>query len=219
MKNIMTIHKIIFFCFMVCFYDRNSGQTEKQVDINSNSDSSYIFKKIDEIIKPYADSGFVGVALFADSNGVVFNKSYGKVFSSPEPNTPFWIASNTKPITAAAILLLEQEGKLSTNNVISKYFENVPADKEHITIDQLLTHTSGLPNDFICEGEPNLKKAVRQILSQELLSKPGEEFHYTNDGYILLAAIIEIVSKMKYESFLRESILLKSDMTLSGFGG
>ncbi|MDI1234141.1 MAG: serine hydrolase [bacterium] len=174
---------------------------------------------IDKYITPYIDSGFVGVVLIADSNNIILNRAYGKSLSKPDSNASFWIASNTKPITAIAILKLNEDGLISIKDSITKFFKDVPVDKKNITIEQLLTHTSGLPSNFICEGEKNMESAIKDILSQKLISLPGKKLNYTNDGYILLAAIVELSSKSKYESYIRKNIFNKIGMMNSNFWG
>lgn len=178
-----------------------------------------ILGEIDKYITSRIDSGFSGVALIADGNDIIFHKAYSSKGDSIDTNTAFWIASNTKPITAIAILKLAEQGKLFVKDPISRYIKNVPLDKESITIEQLLTHTSGLPNDFICEGEQDRETAIKKVLSQRLIAKPGDRFSYTNDGYIVLAAIIEIAAKSSYESYLKESIFQKSGMKRTNFWG
>ncbi len=188
-------------------------------DVEQNLSKQDLMLRLDKAVAPYIDSGFVGVVLVADSSDVILNKAYGKNGSKLNPNTAFWIASNTKPVTAIAILKLAEEGRLSVKDSITKYFKNVTADKKSITIEQLLTHTSGLPSDFVCEGEQNSELAMKKILSQKLIAQPGKEFNYTNDGYILLAAIIEKSSGIKYESYVRSTIFIKAGMIHSNFWG
>lgn len=135
-------------------------------DVEQNLSKQDLMLRLDKAVAPYIDSGFVGVVLVADSSDVILNKAYGKNGSKLNPNTAFWIASNTKPVTAIAILKLAEEGRLSVKDSITKYFKNVTADKKSITIEQLLTNTSGLPSDFVCEGEQNSELAMKKILSQ-----------------------------------------------------
>ncbi len=165
------------------------------------------------------ESGFVGVVLLADSSGIIFHKAFGRGKNAPDTTTAFWIASNTKPMTAQAILSLQAQGLLSVNDSLHKFFLDAPPNKRAITIEHLLTHTSGLPSDNIAEGVPERERAVRLMLSQKLIAPPSKEFHYANDGYSLLAAIIEIVSKERYEDVMQKVILMPCGMNQSGFWG
>ena len=91
-------------------------------------------------------------------------------------------------------------------------FENVPNDKKNITIEQLLTHTSGIADDFIMEGEVDAEKARKLLFKEKLLFKPSEGFQYSSDTFNLLAMVIENVSGMPYEMFVRKNVLLPLEM-------
>lgn len=133
------------------------------------------------------------------------------------PDTIFDIGSVAKQFTAAAILRLEELGRLSTSERISKHLSTVPADKQAITIHHLLTHTAGFPHDVgDNQRNPSRDNAVRQMLSAELKSAPGTKHAYTNVGYALLAAIVERASGKSYERFLRDELWLPLGMTRTG---
>ena len=166
--------------------------------------------------------GFSGQVLLAENGQVLLNQAYG--FADREKripnslNTVFNIASLTKQFTATAILRLEAEGKLKTSDAIGKYLENVPVDKAEITIHQLLTHTTGMPRGQ--DGKKNSTKrdeVVAKILQTPLAAKVGEKFIYSNNGYHLLAAIIEKVSGKTYPQYLSENLFKPAGMTQSGF--
>jgi CubicO group peptidase (beta-lactamase class C family) len=117
--------------------------------------------------------------------------------------TVFDIGSVTKQFTAAAILQLEALGKLRTTDSISRFLSGVPPDKQGITIHHLLTSTAGFPHDVGDRLEKlSRDDAVRRILSATLLFPPGERHSYSNAGYSLAAAIVEIASGETYEGFL-----------------
>lgn len=179
-----------------------------------------LISKVDSIMTIFSDSGFVGVILVADSNNIILNRAYGKSKTHLDSATIFWIASNTKPITAIAIMKLVEDGKLSVKDSLPQFFKNVPLDKVHITVEHLLTHTSGLPDDIV-EGKGINKRdvAIKKILSTKLISNPGEKENYTNNGYELLEEIIELRSKKTYRAYIREAIFAKAGMTNSNFIG
>jgi CubicO group peptidase (beta-lactamase class C family) len=167
-------------------------------------------------------AGFRGSALVSKGGTVLLRKGYGwadrenKV--AYDADTVFSIGSITKQFTAAAILKLEMQGKLHVEDPISKYFPSAPDDKKSITLHQLLTHTSGLDSDFAGDYDPvSRDEYVKRIFASKPRSKPGEDFYYSNAGYSLLGAIVEIVSGMGYEKFLRESLFLPAGMKDTGY--
>lgn len=172
-------------------------------------------EKLDEI-------GYNGSVLIALDGKPVISKGYG--FSDAErriknsPNTIFDIGSVTKQFTAAAILKLEMQGKLSTDDQLAKYFKNVPPDKSNITIHQLLRHSAGLPSvvggDFekITEAE-----FVEKVFGAPLRFPAGTRFGYSNVGYSLLALIVEKVSTQSYEQYLYENLWKPAGMETTGY--
>ena len=105
-----------------------------------------------KVMQPYVDAKmFMGSVLVASKGKTIFNNAYGMAdleWSIPNsPTTRFNIASMTKQFTAAAILLLEDRGKLKTSDLVKKYLPDAPASWDNITIYHLLTHTSGISND------------------------------------------------------------------------
>jgi CubicO group peptidase (beta-lactamase class C family) len=140
-------------------------------------------------------------------------------------DTVFDIGSNTKVFTAIAVMQLEERGKLNTSDSITKYFQNVPADKSGITIHHLLTHTSGFEReDFYDESPPEIReilkdreKYIERILSFPLAFKPGEKSLYSNSGFSFLAAIVEKISGQSYETYLRENVLKPAGMSNTGY--
>ena len=162
--------------------------------------------------------GFVGSVLVAKHGEVVYSRDCG--FDKDLEAVPsYWIASISKQFTAAGILLLQQRGKLDIHDSIADYLPNVPADKSGITIFQLLTHTSGLPQNYAADGIADKGKALNALLSSKLKFRPGERFSYANDNYNILAIILENVSGQRFEDFLRKEILLPAGMEHSGFWG
>ncbi|HEX9061257.1 MAG TPA: serine hydrolase domain-containing protein, partial [Clostridia bacterium] len=142
------------------------------------------------------------------------------------PNTPstvFRIASLTKQFTAAAILKLQENGLLSVDDCLKKYISDYP-NSEKITLHHLLVNTSGIPDTV---DIPGLMKSIRLNLPVEMLVdklgriplkfEPGEQFYYSNSGYILLGYIIEKITGMSYENYLKENLFYKARMSNTGF--
>ena len=135
-----------------------------------------------------------------------------------DADTVFSVGSITKQFTAAAILKLEMQGRLHVEDAIGKYIPNVPDDKKAITLHHLLTHTSGLESDFAGDYDPvSRDEYAKRILASKLRSKPGEAYFYANSGYSLLGAIVEFVSGLSYEKYLRENLFLPSGMKDTGY--
>lgn len=182
-----------------------------------------VASEIDDFFSRSATFGFSGSVLVAIHGEVVLSKGYGWADRAKQipatPQTAFAVASITKTFTAAAIMKLEQAGKLKTSDTIGKFFPSAPPDKAGITIHQLLSHTSGLDDTYAGAGILDRDAAVEKILSQKLIAAPGEKFNYTNDGYNLLAAIIEVVSGKSYPAFVREQLLKPAGMTRTGLWG
>jgi CubicO group peptidase (beta-lactamase class C family) len=129
------------------------------------------------------------------------------------------LGSITKQFTAAAILTLEMQGKLSVDDPASKYLGAVPADKAGITLHHLLTHSAGFESDFApTDYDPvGRDEYVRRALQSKLLFAPGAGYEYSNAGYSLLAAIVEIVSGQTYEAYLTERVLKPAGMRETGY--
>jgi CubicO group peptidase (beta-lactamase class C family) len=139
------------------------------------------------------------------------------------PATKFELASLTKQFTGASILLLAQAGKLKLNDPISKYFPQAPISWREITIQEVVTHTSGIPNNELKDYSKGicvpyeLDELIATFKDRPLKFKPGSEWSYTNTEYYLLAYIIQKVSGKNYAEFLSENIFKPLSMKNSGF--
>ncbi len=168
---------------------------------------------------------FTGSVLIARQGTVLFSQGYGLADRKQKiPNTPqtrFRIASLTKQFTAMAILILESQGKLSVNDLICKYIDSCPSTWRAITIEQLLTHTSGMPDfpDFptIMATPSTPKQTIAHFKNLPLDFQPGKEWSYSDTGYILLGAIIEKVSGQSYEAFLQKYIFTPLNLKDTGY--
>lgn len=159
---------------------------------------------------------------------MLFEKSYGSAdLEWNVPNTgesKFRIGSVTKQFTAACILLLEERGKLKTDDPVSKYVPNAPTAWAKITIYHLLTHTSGIPS---FTGFPEYQQFQTQPTTPEKLLaffrdkplefEPGSKWNYSNSGYEVLGYVIEKVTGQTYQQFLDENIFKLLNMTDSGY--
>jgi len=179
------------------------------------------FARLDSAIRVEAHSGFSGVVLIGDSSGLRFTAGCGtgEAGDTVTIDTPYWLASDSKQVTATAIVRLEETGRLKVTDHITRFFSQVPADKQPVTVHQLLTHTSGLPHEYRADGIIDRDSAVKSILALKLLSKPGEKFSYSNDGYSLLAAIVEVAAGVPFDDYVADSLFARAGLEHSGLWG
>ncbi|HEU4470891.1 MAG TPA: serine hydrolase [Flavisolibacter sp.] len=186
-------------------------------------------EQIDSILSFYHGKGlFNGTALIAYKGEVIYKKGFGYSDVSKQiPNTGgtvFRIGSVSKQFTALLILKLAAENKLSLKDTIGRF---LPAYAHPgLTIEQLLTHQSGLPNytdnaDYLAQvlqKSFSLEELVKKFCSDPLQFKPGSRFSYSNSGYVVLALLVEKLSGKSYAVFLSENILLPAGMQHSFAG-
>jgi CubicO group peptidase (beta-lactamase class C family) len=176
-------------------------------------------ERMQQVVQSYSDAGlFMGSVLVAQNGTVLLSRSYGYAdleWNVPNsPTTRFQIASMTKQFTAASILLLEDRGKLKTDDLVKKYLPDAPAAWDKITIYNLLTHTSGISNDA-AKYEPGPPDRL-VFRDRPLDFQPGEQWAYTNLGYLVLGYLLERVSGQTYADFVRENIFKPLGMNDSG---
>lgn len=186
--------------------------------------------RVSQRLNREARNGFSGAVLLVRDGKVVLEEAYGMADPAAEirntPQTIFAIGSTPIDFTKAAILLLAEEGKLSLDDPISKYFHDMPEDKQAITIKHLMTGRSGLKNfhDLPTDEDPDhawidRDEAVRRILAQELLFEPGKGEAHSHSAWGLLAAIVEIASGETYPEFTRKRLFEPAGMKDTGFFG
>lgn len=214
-------HLILFIglAFILALSGCSMPSDQETVKITSELDAC--------VIKDVEDNGFSGSVLVAKDGKILLSKGYGIAdLGKKTENTSktiFEIASLTKQFTAMGIMILEDRGLLDVNDPIIKYIPDFPRGDE-ITIHHLLTHTSGVPQiiDFYGRGGGNYnltpEKIVDILKDKPLRFEPGKEYEYRNSNYALLGCIIENVSGMKYEAFLKKHILKPLRMKNTGQG-
>lgn len=186
--------------------------------------------KLDRYVRSFADSGlFSGVVLVRKNGRTVYNKAYGmaeRSFGVPlDTTTRFQIASVSKPITAAAVARLADQGKLSFDDTIDRYIQGIP-NGDRITIDQLLTHFSGLESPDRQEGSQTwlrfpstTNQLVDRVMATPPAMEPGLKYYYSNGNYWILAKLIEQLSGLSYGDFLQKEIFGPLGMASSGHRG
>lgn len=178
-------------------------------------------EKINSIVNTYYTiNHFSGSVLVAEKGKIIYEKSYGyKNASLKEKNTNnsiYRIYSTTKTFTAISILQLEEQGKLSLKDPISKYFNGYP-NGNRITIENLLTHTSGIPDEGDPENTKDENSFIQFISTKQLDFIPGSKYNYSNSNYYFLGFIIYKVSGRPYDEYILENILKPLQMNSSYF--
>ncbi|WP_117884306.1 serine hydrolase domain-containing protein [Aureibaculum luteum] len=186
--------------------------------------------KLDALISTYADYGeFNGTALVVEEGKVIYKKGFGLAnmeWDIPnQPDTKFRIGSITKQFSAMLIMQLVAEKKLDLHTTISTYLPNYPKENgDKITIHNLLTHSSGIPNSYESTKQKafrpdnyKLTELVQEFSALPLEFTPGEKFSYCNAGYNLLGLIVETITKKTYEEVLQNKIFTPLKMTNTGF--
>jgi len=213
---------LLLFCISIT---ANSGSVYNPKKGTGIADSIEI--KIDTLIARMGISsetpgGVIGVI---KDGRFIFKKAYGLAdYDTKTLNTTFTLfnlASTSKQFTAAGVLLLAKEKKLSIKDDIRKYLPDFPDYGYTITIENLIHHTSGIKSsDVLCLmagtlfSENNREGDYNFIARQKSLNfRPGDEYMYSNSGYILLAKIVEKVSGMSFSKFVEENIFKPVGMT------
>lgn len=171
--------------------------------------------RIEQVVQSFGSNGtFPGSILIARGEQVVYETASGRRA----------VASITKQFTAAAILLLEERGRLRIGDPVKKHLPTAPVSWDGMTIFHLLTHTAGLAGlqtppaqrGTPITGEPTAAGYIARQMERPLLARPGETFSYTNTGYFILAHLIERVSGQSYERFITDNILTPLGLKQTG---
>lgn len=186
-------------------------------------------RKLDELLQAYHKlDKFSGSVLVARQGKILLDKGYGfksrKDSTFNDPHTVFQIASVTKQFTSAVILKLVEQKKLALTDSLTKFYPGYPHG-DSITIEHLLTHTSGIW-DYTRDGDLMHTQTVRSMSKEEIIGtfkdqpldfSPGTGWSYSNSGYFLLGCIIEKITGMPYEKAIKEYIFKPLAMKHSGF--
>lgn len=172
--------------------------------------------RMEQVVQSYVSSaGFSGTILVARGDSVIFRNGYGV---SPDAASP--VASITKQFTAAAILLLEERGRLRIDDLVSRHLPEAPAAWKTMTIFHLLTHTAGFQGlatppaarRGLKSADGTVAGFVTAAMEGSLDAQPGETFNYTNSGYFVLGHLIEKITGQSYERFTQDHIFTPLQM-------
>lgn len=175
----------------------------------------------DYLIRSRIEDGFLeSASLVVRRPRNTFQRVYGKATLE----SPFLIASITKPMTALGVMLLRDRRELALTDPVAKYFPEFRGDgRERVTIWHLLTHTSGLPdmlpeNEELRKGHAPLDEFVARTLRAPLLFPAGEKVSYQSMGILLAAAIAEKITGLKFRDYLAQTVFARLGMRSASLG-
>jgi len=196
------------------------------ISVNAQSLEAEVDKVAAEYFKTNEPGGVISI--FKNGNEI-YKKAFG--LANLESTIPmnsdmvFEIGSITKQFTAVAILQLVEQGKLHLNDPIFQYLPDYPVHGKQITIHQLLTHTSGIPNYTnmpqwanVWRNDLSPEETLNLFKNQPLDFKPGSQFNYTNSGYVVLGLLIEKVAGMPYAKYIEQFLFKPAGMSHTQFG-
>lgn len=188
-------------------------------------------ERLDRVIESYTRStGMMGAVLITQKRQLLYRRSWGLADRPTgrgiSQSTPFIAGSITKPITATLVLQQYEEGKLALEDRLGTHLPWVPESWRPITIRQLLTHTSGIPNLLDSVNHERMRhlnltpaQIVGKLVSRTLIFVPGTKMSYSNTNYLLLAAVLETVAGIPYHVLARERIFAPAQMDTTGIWG
>lgn len=242
-RKLLTVFCIIIL-FSACINrtNRNADSISfkpiiKEIKVNDELSLKYksLKNKIIQMVESFAKSKkFSGSILVGYKGEILFKESFGKANIDKNidnsVDTRFMIASMTKQFAAMCILILQERGHLSVDDSLDKYLPELPMS-DKITIHQLLTHTSGLPiilpdsrSDSYLKNYPgitNEEKIINGIKKGDIrvvFPPPGSSFKYSDINYMIIGYIVEKVSGISFENFLKHNIFIPLQMNNSGVG-
>jgi len=212
MNKSFCLFSISFLFLISCF-----GQVREDNQLEKSVDSLVLLQ-----FKPNEP----GISILIAKKGqIIYKKAFGSAnveLNVPmQPDMIFRVGSITKQFTAIGILQLVEQGKISLLDSIQKYIPTFPAKGYTITIENLLTHTSGIPdysnadttkNPYIERQDFTPQQIIKYFDYMPLEFKPGTKYNYSNSGYLLLAYIIQKVSGKSYHQFINENVINKAGL-------
>lgn len=197
---------------------------------SSYGQDSAIEKQLDGIFARQFKPNEPGCAvLIAKQGRVIYKKAFGsadlELNTEITPDMVFKLASITKQFTAVAILQLVEKGKISLQDSLQKFIPDFPSKGKTITIENLLTHTSGIrdymqidyAHSFMERWDFKPKQLIDSFKNYALEFDPGTRFSYSNSGYYLLGYIIEMISGKSYQTYIRDNLLTPLALTYTHF--
>lgn len=224
MKPLKSKHAVFFGLLIV------AGASPAVADESNQNRAAEVVADLDRLLSPRFPVDGPGAAVVLVKDGrIIFRKGYGmanlELKTPMQPDMVFEIGSLTKQFTSTAILMLAEQGKLALDDDLHKYLPDYPDKGAKISIENLLTHTSGIKSytsDFKWSSMWRQDMTVQQIIDitkdDSLEFPPGTKWKYDNTGYILLGAIVEKVSGLSYADYVRKNIFEPLGMKHSYYG-
>ncbi|HEV2863431.1 MAG TPA: serine hydrolase [Pyrinomonadaceae bacterium] len=187
-------------------------------------------RAMDELLSKAYPANEPGAAVVVVKDGrTLLRKGYGmadmELGVRVEPDMVFRLGSITKQFTAVAVLMLAEQGKLSLSDDLTKFFPDYPTGGRRITVEHLLTHTSGIKSYTsipawlgMWRRDMTVKELTDLFRNEPMDFAPGERWSYNNSGYVLLGAIIEKLSGQTYEEFMRRNVFEPLGMKHTFYG-
>lgn len=205
--------------------EQAAGKTPMQLmpQETSGLPPGQIAAQIDNLLTEQADKQqFSGSVLVAQDGQILLSKGYSMAnWSTSTPNTPdtrFFLGSVTKEFTAMAILILQERGKLRVQDPICSHIANCPSPWQPVTIAQVMTHTSGIPElgtDQLSGASP--QAWINSFNNAPLQFTPGVQFQYCSTCFQILAYVVQQAAGIPYSQFVQQNILEPLQMSSSGF--
>jgi CubicO group peptidase (beta-lactamase class C family) len=214
-NNSNMIKSLCFFLIFLLLLTSSYGQSKQD---------KKLLKSLDELIPKRLTEIAPGcVVMIVKNDKVIYKKAFvaaNTELNIPmQPNMVFRTGSMGKQYTAIAVLQLVEQGKIGLKDSIQKYIKDFPSKGSTITIENLLTNTSGI-KDYLSEiSNPSKQKesytsknGIDYIKDEPLNFKPGSSYRYSNSNFYLLGYIIEMVTGKTFENYLKENVLDKADL-------
>lgn len=205
---------------------QKKGKPSKQSASADGVVQGEIGAKLEEYMTSKANfpNGFSGCVLVASKGEILLQRGYGIADADKDvklgPDALWDWCSVTKQFTAAAVLKLEMQKKLSIEDPLKKFFPKCPDDKAGVTLRHMLNHTSGIGVPALEGVDPrDREEVVKAFLTAPIVSKPGEKWEYSNMAYVVLGVIIEKLSGKTYEGYCEEQLFEPAGMKDAGFVG
>src|SRR6478735_1186048 len=193
---------------------------------SQSSINGQLEKAVDSLIATQFKPNEPGISvLIANKTGIIYKKAFGganvELNVAMHPDMIFRIGSITKQFTAIGILQLVEQGKISLQDSIQKYIKDFPLKGYTITVENLLTHTSGIPdysnadtthNPYIERHDFTPQQIIKYFDYMPLEFTPGTKYNYSNSGYVLLAYIIQQVSGEDYHQYIKENVISRAGL-------
>jgi len=178
--------------------------------------------KIDDLLRRASAFGFNGQVLVEKDDALILNQAYGFADHASgrkmTPETPVGIASMSKQFVAAAVLALEDDGRVDVRDRVGDLVPGLEPPLADATLHELLTHTAGLRSgDPFGDFEASSRAAMLERIARWPVLEPRGEWRYANVGYNLLAEVIERASRVPYEAFLAQRLFARAGMSHTGF--